>query len=336
MHCTTAKRSWQSTAWAAALLAIGGVAIVSVAPATAADDACGEVWLINTRSAPHSLVPETGNAVPETGNAVPDAPERQIGYFRLHDGCDWQRADSEEFFHGTGEPIPTIVFVHGNHADASAAVRDGRLLERRIRQQAAGCPFRFVIWSWPADRVRGGPRRDAQVKACYANAQSHYLAECLDRLEGDVPVTLVGYSFGARVITGALHLLGGGRLAGRELCRQDVPQSQPIRRAVLVAAAADADWLWPGRRHGLALSQVDRILVTKNRRDPVLKWYPLMYGRGGPQAMGYAGPAGCGCTENIDVLNVTSTVGRNHDWARYAADPGLRCRLGSYCFLEPE
>jgi len=112
-------------------------------------------------------------------------------------------------------------------------------------------------------------------------------------------------------------------LAGGELRPQDDPQAPALRRVVLVATAADADWLWPGGQRGSALSQVDRVLVTENRHDPVLKWYPLMYRCGGPQAMGYAGPAGCRCIASIDVLNLTRTVGRNHDWARYAADPRL-------------
>jgi len=322
MHCTTTKRLRQNTASAVALLAIGGVAIVSVAPATAADDTYGEVWLISTRAAPRCGVGQT--------------PQSGIGYWRLEDGCSWQRTDSEAFFHGPGETVPTIMFVHGNRADASTAVRDGRILARRVRQEASGRTFRFVIWSWPSDRVRGGPRRDARVKAGYTNTQSHYLADCLDRLAPDMPVTLVGYSFGARMIIAALDLLGEGRLAGGELRPQDDPQAPALRRVVLVATAADADWLWPGGQRGSALSQVDRVLVTENRHDPVLKWYPLMYRCGGPQAMGYAGPAGCRCIASIDVLNLTRTVGRNHDWARYAADPRLRCRLGWYCFFEPE
>jgi len=316
----TGKGLYRKARAAALGLVVAVATIVPVAPVAAGDDAPAEVWLISTRAAPRCTIRET--------------PEARIGYWRLQDGCSWRRTDDEMFFRGTGEPMPVIVFVHGNRADASAAIRDGWYIYRRIRQEASGRPFRFVLWSWPADRIRGGPRRDAQVKAGYTNVQGYYLAECLDRLE-DVPVTLVGYSFGARVITGALHLLGGGQLAGRQLCRQGDSQVPPIRRAVLVAAAADADWLWPGRRHGLALSQVDRMLITRNGRDPVLKWYPLMYRCGGPRAMGYAGPAGCGCLEQIETLNVTGTVGRNHDWARYAADPRLRRRLGWYCFLEP-
>ena len=44
--------------------------------------------------------------------------------------------------------------------------------------------------------------------------------------------------------------------------------------------------LAPGGRHGLALSLVDRMLVTRNGCDRVLRWYPRMYGRGGPGGPG--------------------------------------------------
>ena len=306
-------------------------AVLAAASPVIADGTAGQVWLISTRGAPRSL--------PNLAVRL-DSAAGQIEYWRLQDDCRWLPADGDEFFRGDGGPLPTTIFVHGNRISQNAAISNGRRIRCQIERVAGGRPFRFVIWSWPSDRIRGRARRDARVKACRSDVQGYYLAECLRRVAPDVQVSLVGYSFGARVITGALHLLAGGQVAGRSLAQPtqtppDAAQQVPPRRAVLVAAALDADWLSSGRRNGLALSQVESLLVTRNSRDPVLKWYPLMYCRGGPQALGFTGPAGCPPAEKIELLNLSCSVGRVHDWARYVAAAGLRRRLAWYTFLDP-
>ncbi len=114
-------------------------------------------------------------------------------------------------------------------------------------------------------------------------------------------------------------------------------QATRAMRAVLIAAALDADWLLPGRWNGQALDQLDRVLITVNCCDPVMKWYPLMYYRGGPQALGYAGPA---CEEQlgqnrrkIELTRVGHQVGKTHDWDRYWTAPNLLRRLARFTFF---
>lgn len=288
-----------------------------------ADDSRGDVWLISTRRAPRC--------------GQLDRPERNIDYWRLEPDGQWQPADPEAFVESSDRAVPTTVFVHGNRTGRTAAIQKAWHVYRRMKHQAGGRPFRLVIWSWPSDRIRGRNRRDVQVKASYSDVQGYYLAECLDRLDPQVPVSLIGYSFGARIITGGLHLMAGGSLAGRSLGERAADGRRPIR-VVLVAAALDVDWLSADRPNGRALSQVQRILVTHNCCDPVLRWYPLLYCRRGPQAMGFAGPiccrqSGTGC-EKIELLDTTCSVGRIHDWTCYVEASGLRRRLGWYTFLE--
>lgn len=300
---------------AAAALAVA--VCVSARPAPA-ESASAEVWLISTRCAPRSGRVDTGLG--------------QIEYWRLGADNRWLAADADAF-RETGEPaVPTTFVIHGNRQTHAKAIRSGWGVYCRMRRDAGGRPFRLVIWSWPSERIRGTNRRDVRVKACRSDMQSCYLAECLSRLDPDLPVCLVGYSFGARIVTGALHLLAGGQVAGRALGEPSGVGRRPIR-AVLVAGALDADWLLPGRRNGLALSQVERLLVTRNCRDPALRLYPLMYYLGGPQALGFAGPACCGQSEKIELLDVSCSVGRTHAWARYLQSPGLCGRLAWYTFL---
>lgn len=301
-------------------VAVATVVLLLVRPA-GADHPSHEVWLISTRQAPSC-------------GSVEQA-EQRIKYRRLGEECRWLEADAAAFFEAADPEVPTTVFIHGNRSSANAAVRDGWRVYRGMCREARERPFRLVIWSWPADRIPGRIRRDVQIKAARSDVQSYYLARCLRRMDRRTPVCLIGYSFGARAITGALHILGGGRLDGRSLPEPVEPDQPALRRAVLVACASDADWLSPGRRNALALSQVDSILITRNGRDQKLRWYPRMYRRGGPGALGYVGPAGCGLSEKIELIDVSCSVGRAHSWACYEPAPELRSRLARYVFLEP-
>ena len=105
-------------------------------------------------------------------------------------------------------------------------------------------------------------------------------------------------------------------------------------RAVLMASATDADWLAPGGRHELALALMDEALITCNGCDRALRWYPRLYGRGGPEAMGFAGPSCIGCPANVEVLDVSGSVGKTHDWQAYCSSPEVTSRWAHYAFLD--
>lgn len=312
---------------AAAAIALS---VLAAGSGAVADEAAGQVWLISTRRAP---------PLGQVGTR-----RDQIAYWRLQADNRWLKADADDLLDTGSPPIPTTIFIHGNRTNRTAAIGKGWRVYRQMRRDAAGQPFRLVIWSWPSDRIRGRRRRDVRVKAGRCDVESYHLAECLDRIHPNVPVSLIGYSFGARVITGALHLVAGGQIAGRSLPERTVARptnvkQKPIRRALLVAPALDSDWLMPGRRNGLALSQVERVLVVQNWRDPCMKWYPLIYRVGGPKALGFATP-GRGRLfgaqgEKIEVLDVSGSVGRVHEWSRYMAAPGIGRRLAWYAYLEP-
>jgi hypothetical protein len=283
--------------------------------AAAADEASEHIWLVSTRCAP-----QCGEVSSSLG---------QINYWRMSAEHGWVAADEEAFLHGDDHALPTTIFVHGNRTDRDRAVEQSWCLYQQMRYQAAGQPFRLVIWSWPSDRIPGSNRSDAQVKAAYSDAEASYLAMLLGRMEGQTPVSLIGYSFGTRVITGALQIVAGGAIGGQPLSAQGAVEHKPYR-VMLIAAAIDANALLPCGRAGLALSQVDKMLITRNACDRVLKWYPMMYGHGGPEALGFVGPLGCGETDKIELVDVSCSVGRTHDWAQYAMAPEICGRLAHY------
>ena len=289
-----------------------------------ADGPSHDLWLISTRKAPSSN---------------PVGGEHRLNYWRMDEKWEWASSDEEAFLAADDPAVPTSVFIHGNRTNRKWAVWNGWDVYQKLEPLAGERPLRFVIWSWPADQI-GGVRQDVQVKARRSDVQAYYLAYLLRKMNPDVRVSMMGYSFGARTITGALQLLGGGKFAGRTLPDLNAPVTRAPVRAVLVAAAMPNYWLSPGRSNGLALAQADRVLVTRNRSDPVLQWYDRMYGRGGPQALGYTGPSSYSRLgehrERIEVVGVERSVGNNHDWNGYLGASPLRSRLAWYTFLEPE
>jgi hypothetical protein len=296
------------------------VAVAQSGPA----DASPQVWIVSTRCEPHD-------------DGLDPSPQC-LRYSRLDDDCQWSPSDAETFHAGDDPAIPTVVFIHGNRTNAAQAVKKGWYVYEVLRSAGAYRPFRYVIWSWPAERVCRGASADTRVKADYSDVESGYLALWLDQLRPGVKVSLIGHSFGPRIITGALHLLAGGEVNGQTMPQETATawkdgKRNPVRVALL-AGAIDVDWLSPGGCHGLALSLIDRALITANDCDRVLRYYPRIYGRGGPQAMGFVGPAGVDGVETVEVIDVSCTVGKIHDWRHYCSASNVCERWARYTFLE--
>ncbi len=284
-----------------------------------------QVWLIDTRSAP--------------GCGDLEAGLSQVAYRRLDESCDcgrWRASDAAAFQASAAPGVPTTVLIHGYGTDADWAVRHGNKLYGLMQQQACGRPFRLIVWSWPAERVGRRPRPNVQIKVCRSDVEAYYLARVLSSLPKGTPLSLVGFSLGCRTASAALQLLAAGPVAGRSLPREALAAwsnggPRPIR-VMMVAAAMDADWLEPCCPHGLAPLAVERVLITTNRRDEVMKLYSHLYGPHGPQALGHFGPAGT-AGGKAEVVNVGCEVGRKHNYDHYLECSAVYRRLAWYTFL---
>jgi hypothetical protein len=135
-----------------------------------------------------------------------------------------------------------------------------------------------------------------------------------------------------------MQLLAGGEVACQNLPADAVAAwtsgKRNAIRAVFLAAAVDADWLAPGGRDGRALPLLDQVLVTCNECDRVLRWYPRMYGRGGPQAMGFVGPYCVDAADKLSVIDVSCTVGKLHDCHCYSTASNVCSQWAHYTFLD--
>jgi len=218
----------------------------------------------------------------------------------------------------------TVVYVHGNRIEPGEDRQRGMMIYRSIVSQGKPKqPIRFIIWSWPSTTIPG-LIKDMKVKAARTCPAGWQLAWFLDQLPAETPVSLIGYSYGARVASGALHVLGGGRLGGKRLTDRRHPDRSPIRVA-MIAAAFDEDWILPGKYHGRAVSQIEELVLVTNHRDPAMRLFHFSVERGRIHALGKDGvsrPQSLGrAARRIRPLDMTHEVGRSHLLVDYLAVP---------------
>jgi hypothetical protein len=301
-------------------LVAAGVLVLAVPGYARAADAqppAEQVWLISTR--------ELAGDCSETRG--------EPKYWLWGADRRWVPSDQKAFLAADRPAMPTIFHVHGNRTNLQDAVDEAWDVLGCLKEHARARPFRLAIWAWYADRIPGRLRVDVRTKAARSDRESYRLARLIDAMHPDIPVTLTGYSFGARTIGGVLSLLAGQPWAGQVLPPRD-GKSRITVRAVLVAAGADDTMLLPGGPCPGALCRVERVLVTANARDTALRWYRHIDRRNGPDALGLRGPA---CLDSVgpdrdrvEVLDLTCDVGRNHTWAGYVGASTLRLKLSEY------
>jgi pimeloyl-ACP methyl ester carboxylesterase len=267
-----------------------------------------------------------------------DRQFQNLNYWRFDSEKRWVKSSLAELKDAEKHPIATTIFVHGNRISSSEAFPKGLSAYRALVQCADDIPVRFIVWSWPSEPI-DGLVDDARIKAARTTPAAYYLAWFIDQLSSTKAVGLWGHSYGARIITGALHVLGGGRLGGyRPLALTHKDREK--MRGVLVASALDNDWLLEGRFHGRAMKQVDRILLVNNSCDAVLKRYHWIYDRRAcQQALGYTGLAGgrlMGDTRGkIIQIDACCQIGRDHMLAAYLCAPGLLARMRDQLLHRP-
>ena len=235
----------------------------------------------------------------------------------------WRVTPILDLLAGVQPDRPTVVFAHGNRvARCDVKSRGLWVYDRLIKRCGDGRPVRFVIFSWPSARIEG-MIRDAREKAARTKPAGLHMAWAIHHMPADSRLGLLGYSYGARVISGATHLLAGGSLGQLALsdgCRQP---KRKIRAAYL-AAAFDANWLGRGGYHGQSLRQVDSLLVATNQLDPAMKFYRLISPRH-EHALGYRGPSSLRREDQyrVRLMNVTAAVGKTHDMCEYMMRSGF-------------
>jgi hypothetical protein len=246
----------------------------------------------------------------------------------------WQKSNLAEFQASDDSEVPTNIFVHGNWLTLEDSVQVGFIFYRHQAQAArTEKPLRMVIWSWPSAQANR-PLRDVRAKYARTDTEAVYLASFLQGIGPQVKVSLVGYSFGAPIITGALHHVAADSSSAKVTVSSSA-QREPFR-AVLIAAAEDRYVLSPGGEHSRALTKVDQLLVIKNRCDPALKWFRFIDRCARPEALGYCGA--CGPlgeqASKLRQVEAAGIVGKEHNWRPYFMTPSLVAEVRPYVWWE--
>jgi hypothetical protein len=143
-----------------------------------------------------------------------------------------------------------------------------------------------------------------------------------------------GHSFGARTVTSALQALATNYIAGYHLPERHFVGWRPMQ-ASLIAAGMDNNLLLPGYRHGLAITQVDRLFITVNPDDRTLK------------VLSRFSPTCAPCLGSTGIPNITAMgdqlpkivqvypntwVGKAHRFSKYARSPETAAMMRPYIF----
>jgi pimeloyl-ACP methyl ester carboxylesterase len=203
----------------------------------------------------------------------------------------WQRSDLDQAL--TYEDKPTIIYVHGNFMERNNTLERARILDSYLKTQSNE-NYRLLLFSWPSQRERK-PLRDIYENDETAEDHSLYLAWILRQLRSQSRVSVLGFSFGARCVTAALHLDAGGNIPGLRFGNQQTESVQRVPYHLgLIAPAVDKNWLLPNGRYGKATSNINDFVNMYNSRDPVLRRYKFIDRLSRPIAGGLVGFDGIG------------------------------------------
>lgn len=248
----------------------------------------------------------------------------------------WVASSAAEFVapDAYGFARPVVILVHGNDWSLQKAIKRGhQTYHRSMQRWTDRPPIRFVIWTWPSDKI-AGPIRNVRIKADVADAHSSYLAKFLQNMSAHPNVSLVGFSYGARVVLGALDLLGGGCVDGGRLPM--ITASLELN-VTLIAPAIRNDALTTTRSR--AYSQMKSLFIMYNSHDRYLSLYRWTKFDGRQPALGYTGLTSyAGLPESslrIEQYNASQNVGPQHDYLEYISDAQVERRLRANLLTNP-
>jgi hypothetical protein len=275
-----------------------------------------EVWLVSSRQV-----------------SCPSENLTGLKYYRLLEN-QWIETPAEEFDRTSNQSRLNVFFVHGNRTDFKWASRRGlQAYDSFVASQNPGVPTRYIIWAWPSDQV-SGLVTDFRIKAQRANREGHLFGNFLAGLPKDERMSLIGYSYGSRIILGGLQLLSGEKLFGRQL---ELPENYepPEFRVTLIAAATGNGSLTPQATYGQAYPMMDRLLLVNNTADRALKLYKFLDRQRQISALG-RGIAGRSLLEDggerVEQFDFAKEIGHEHSLTGYFCSSRIRNLLKQQVF----
>ena len=259
------------------------------------------------------------------------------------DGC-WKPSSMGEFQQSMIPGVPICVMIHGSFVTEETVAEDSRQTFRWLRQAAPDLPLQVVFISWPSDGIFTldpaiaasslFPTIDVGILGRRAELNGCRIAKLVQSFPPESPVCLLGHSHGARMVSSAMHFLGGGELQGIRVC--DGPSHRV--RGILAAAALDHDWMVPGQRYDRALCGAECVLNLRSKLDWALSIYPLRrpFSR---RALGQSGFTSkdrqrLGArAQQIANLDVSRELGVGHIWPCYYEHPEIAASIVPWVYF---
>jgi len=196
-----------------------------------------------------------------------------------------------------------------------------------------------IAFDWPSQRIYRSDTKDINEKGRRAYVAAFHLARFLQAFPAGSRISLLGQSYGGRVVPSALHLLGGGSLNSQDHDPQ--VRVQALRpdlrvRAVIIAGASDHDWLDPGNRLDRALYGSEAFLNLFNHRDEALRLYPFLKRSGHQRALGRIGMTNRDFSQlgslaaRYSEHDVHDLLGTEHTLLDAVANPEIARRIAPY------
>ncbi|MBI1246356.1 hypothetical protein GC197_00750 [bacterium] len=258
-----------------------------------------EIYLLSTRCLP--------------GGCGWELPVEKISVQKFVVGEGWQPVDWKTFTESSSPGGLTSIYVHGNWMSRYWAQRRGwEMYHELTRQLPMDQKVRYIMWSWPTQE-EPHPLRTVREHAVRADDDAYYLASYLETLTPKEKVSISAFSLGARVVTGACHLMAGGQLRGRALPEHE--KNEHGYRIAFFSAGVTYSALYPSGRNGEAMDVIDALYNEINSADKILRHYQMATQRKGDQA---AGSVGFCLTpdqaEKVQQVNAANILGSEHSW----------------------
>lgn len=226
---------------------------------------------------------------------------------------------------------PICIMVHGSFVKWESALTDAYNTYFWLRNAAPRTPLNVIFFTWPSDDLKTKILPiDVNILGKRAEYNGHYLARLISELPPHHQISLLGHSHGARTVSSALHLMGGGSIQGVSLQECGIHICCRCRhfRAVFAAAAINHNWLNPGQRYGCALNCTDCLVNLRNKKDRILLFYPILapISRRALARTGFTWLDRRALGDEVDRvhdIDVSQCVGAGHMFPNYYSHPEI-------------
>ncbi|MDR2761000.1 MAG: alpha/beta hydrolase [Planctomycetaceae bacterium] len=288
------------------------VTIITITPVESAEN-IQDVWMITTETASWTKATESEF-------------EKILYWRQVKSGTRkyWEKSDANTFFVTQNPTVPILIFSPGYTSTKSDTVEIGSQILSLCDSRK---PIRMIFWQWPAEKIACRLLPDIRSKIPVAEANGLYMSMLIKRLKPESKISILGFSFGTRLLGDAVENVGDSKPVGMKI------------NLIYGGAASDRQWLAKGNRNGNVPKIVNKILVFYNPDDFRLKFYPFLYeNKNNAEPLGSNGAP----IKNIDkefqnkieMVNLAPSIGFRHKTVVLIGTKQFKERINEYFFFE--